>query len=187
MNRISRIILLFIGFSLVLPTGVFASPVSSKSTPQPALSASAQLVKVVTIAPTQTVSVAARATSGQTSCAAAVQKDDLVQDAGAINFNQPSSCFSLVPARPAAAAAELSVVPLRQAVKIVVENHLNISEIPSLTPPPLSRSNALPAIGFAAIGALAVEYKKYFRKSSVAVQAVIKSTLTVYQLQIMRC
>jgi hypothetical protein len=167
--------------------GVFASPKNVPSPAETATVSAVQLVNVVTVTSTQTIVTQPSLVFKSTACSAGTAAGgDLVQGAGAINLNQPASCFSLSSVQ-LAAAASLAVVAIHSAVKIVVASHVDILALPSLIPQPFSQSGALPIMVFAAFGVLVFEEKKAFQKIIISFSQGFKKILTIYQLQVIRC
>jgi hypothetical protein len=184
-KRIWEIITFFIIVSLVLPVGVFAAPITGPSRASAPVAVTPQIVKVVAAIPRQTVLPQSSAVSACSSAASV--SEGLVQNFGAVNLNQPASCFKLVPASKFAALPALAVVSMRQAAVVVLQNQNRISKSPLLAPEPQTRDMALPVLVFAASALVVFEEKKSVQKAAVRLSEYFIQSLTLHQLGILRC
>lgn len=187
MRKFLRITSFLIIASLAVPAGVFALPKNVQSSAKTAAVSAIQLVKVVAALPAQTVVPQAQSASAVTACSVKIAANaNLVQNAGAVNLNQPASCFSLAPAQ-LAAAASLAVAQLLLAATVVVVNHSSFFETPFFAPSPLGPGSALPALVFAALTVILFEERKSIQKAATRLLGNFIQSLTLHQLRVLRC
>jgi len=180
-----KILSFFIITSLATPVGVFAGTLSVLSPlPKPAVAAP-QIVAVMAVTPKQTVILKSPVAS---SCSAIpLMAANLVQNFGAINLNQPASCFNLVSAPKPAVPPALAVVPIHPLAKIIVPSRNRITELPSLVPGPAEQNSAVPVLVFVASSVILFEEKKSVQKAAIWLSKRIIKSLNIHQLGILRC
>lgn len=180
--------------SLVFPnqSAVFASKADGASNANSTINTSqTSLIKVVVAAAPQAIVVSSniQATAPAACQSAAIGGNNLLQGVSQINLNIPANCFSLQIARQARPLRQLVVLPLaRQNLsQIVVLNNPSEILMPNVTPAPVSQNlPALPLVAAAAIAGFAVLERFVRQKIARGIQHV-KFSLTLEQLQIMRC
>jgi hypothetical protein len=186
-KKIFNYISIFVATTLVLPVSVFASPKASPNQAESATVSAVQLVKVISVQPTQSVVLPASSVTKIAPCSVKnIVSPNWVQGAGAINLNQPASCFAITPAH-LPAPFSLSVTSAHPVGTIVVARRVDMFNTPALASQPLSSGSALPIMVFTAFDILAFEQKKSFNKIGISVSEGFKKILTVYQLQVIRC
>ncbi len=186
-RKIFNYISIFVVATLVLPVSVFASPKASPNQAESATIPAVQLVKVVSVQSMQSVVLPASSVTKIASCSVKnIVSLDWVQGAGAINLNEPASCFAITPAH-LPAPFSLSVTSAHPAGAIVVARRVDMFNTPALASQPLGSGSALPIMVFTAFGILAFEQKKSFRKNGLPLLVNIKKNLTVYELRVLRC
>lgn len=148
-------------------------------------------IKVVSAAPTEKISTSQPAFNLPlpVNCKfSAGSSANLVQNALAVNLNQPADCFSFVAARPQSEALSIAVqvtVLPSQAV-VVVSNPLAI-QAPSLNPAPFAQNSpVLPLAGSVAVAGLGVLQKRVLVKA-LKMAKNLKFNLSLQQLQVLRC
>jgi hypothetical protein len=187
LKRFSKIISLFILLSLILPVGVFAREKGLFEQPKQLKAPSVQAVKVISLTPTASVVPQANNRQSSTSCSLSSNlPSNLLQNAGAINLNQPASCFTLAHAQ-LTAVAKLFVVAPPALAAIVVVAHDYIFQTPTLAPQPMATTSSLPIAIFVALVIFVFEDNKFFKKIGIIASESFKKSLTVYELQVIRC
>jgi hypothetical protein len=184
-QRIWKIFSFFIIFSLVVPAGVFAGSLSVPDPAPKSAVAATQIIRVASVNPKQTVipqsSLASR-------CSAAISASaSLVQNFGAINLNQPASCFKLVRDPKLAALPALTVVAMHPFARIIVSNQNRIAESPLFVPISAGQNAALPVLVFAAASVILFEEKKSIQKAAIRLSKRIIQSLNIHQLGVLRC
>ena len=109
-----------------------------------------------------------------------------INNAGAINLNQPASCFSFVPAR-VEAPSSLAVVLMHQFATVVAPSQNRVAELPSFMPKPAVQDTALPSLVFIASAAVVFEQRKSIQKTAARFLGNIAQGLTLHQLGVLRC
>jgi hypothetical protein len=179
----------FIIASLAMPMGVFALPqnVQSAAGQQPA-AAVVQTVKVAAFLPNQAVVPQQSNTAAQIpACVTrAVASNDLLQNTGVVNLNQPALCFSLALGK-VAAVPSLAVVLMRQTAKVILPSQNRVAGSPSLASKSPAQDTALPSLIFIVSAAVIFEQRKHAKKPAVRFLKNISRSLTLYQLGILRC
>lgn len=187
MRKIFKFISVSVLISLVLPAGVFASPKGPEGRGDTAAAPTVQLVKVISVQTAQSVVLPVSSAIKIASCYVKnMAGSNWVQDAGAINLNQPASCFALTPEH-LPEPFSLSVTSAHPAGTIIVTRRVDIFNTPVLASQPLGTGSALPIMVFTVFGILAFEQKKSLRKNKISLPVNIKKILTVYELRVLRC
>ena len=149
------------------------------------------LVTVVQPSVTAKISVSEVAIATSASCfGGAGSQSNIVQNAGVVNLNQPANCFSLSDSSSANfSGVRLSVVsPAMPAVKVsVITPQVKISAF-NFNPAPAGQSIPVLPLTFFATGILWAlsERKNIFKKLSQKLSS-LKTSLSLQQLQVMRC
>jgi len=179
-------------FSLVFPNqSLFAVKETVPNQQQNQAAVTLQpLVKVVTAAAETQVTVASQSNPATLSpaCVGVAQSGDVLQNAGLVNLDQPASCFSLEVSHLAFNPRELSVSVLPQ-----INNKVVVAPWPvqissaSFSGVPFSPSSpALPLVSFTiAIGFFVLSRR--LRGRIINSVSTLKQTLTLHQLQVLRC
>lgn len=189
MYRIYKFLAFSLMLSLALPAGVFASnvyvgsPVSnsfSQVKPLVAISvhqakASAVIVPLVTSGASLSVSCSVFASSFS----------NVVQNASAINLNQPASCFTLVPGS-VTVQPSLIVTPLRALPSIVIKPVQRVAQYPAYGHVPASADTALPLLVAGALVGFLYEEKVRIQKLGRKLGA-LHYVISLEQMQILRC
>lgn len=187
MQKIWKILTVFIVLSLALPGGIFASIQNPQASDPQATVAAMQLVRVVSVQPSQTVVAEGLASYKNSACSLNPSaSSNLLQKAESFNLNQPASCFVLAAYRPAA-LPELTVTFARQTAAVVVSSHNSIAEDPSFQPLPLSKDSALPILVFTALGVILYEKKKAVKSLVFRVFVNLNSRIILNRFMVLRC
>jgi hypothetical protein len=186
-QRIWKILSVFVVAALALPAGIFASVQNAQNSGRQVAAQAAQLVRVVSTQSAQVVVPQALASSNTWECSLnAATPQNFLQNAEAVNLNKPASCFSLALARPVV-QPKLSVVLFRQFDTVVAPNPNRILESFSFIPTLPVRDSALPGLAFVVAGIILFEEKKLIQKLAVQLPENTAQGLTLYQLGVLRC
>jgi hypothetical protein len=186
-KKTRKILLIFVVFALALPTGIFASVKNVQNSGGQTSAQIAQLVRVVALKTSAVVTSPALASPNTGGCSSnTAPTQNLIQNAEAVNLNQPASCFGLALARPVS-QPKLTVVMPRQSVAIIVPSPNRILGAPSYVPMPAAQGSALPGLVFVFSGIILFEEKRIIRKLAVRLSAYIAQNLTLHQLGVLRC
>lgn len=114
---------------------------------------------------------------------------DILQDAGIINLNQPANCFTLNISRQTYSYAQLFVQPLKAAHSsvAVVYNGPSISSGNVSNAPVKQETPIMPVASFGLAIALAFSFRKNIVRSLNNQASRITDSLTLHQLQMLRC
>jgi len=146
------------------------------------------VIKVVSVfqPANMTVSNSQTATAGASCLSGAQISQNLIQNTGKLNLNQPANCFSFVQTKPAPLPS-LSVKPLT-----VPASHIVVVPSPVYTPNytiPATPQNlpVLPAAAAALIVYAVFAFSRLERKTKTAVPSFFSYNLSIAQLQVFRC
>jgi hypothetical protein len=188
-KQIWKIASVFIISSLVMPIGVFAAPKVVLNSYTASHAETAQTGTVVIVKQTEQAQIIQTvqdiAQNSICSMSSSVTSN-LVQNGGLFNLNQPATCFNIVTGK-SAPTPSLAVVTVPQTATIVLSNHYQIAQTPTLLPAQNTQDTALPSLVFIASALLVIEEKKSVKKSLIKSIVNFHSALTIHQLGMARC
>jgi hypothetical protein len=186
-QKIWKILLVFVIFALALPTGIFASVKNAQNSGAQTPAKAVQLVRVVSLKVGQTVASQSSVALKTEGCSLnAPAPANSLQNAESVGLNQPASCFGLALAKPVT-QPKLTVAIIRQLATVIVPSSNRILGYPSFVPTPAARDSALPSLVFAAFGIILFEEKKIIQKLATRLLKNIAQSLTLHQLGVLRC